>query len=604
MTAPPDAADARPQGANLGDGEDEMKNGSEQYNTGGEVDNQPANDIGPGLLIEHVSMLHRLASAVPGTGNKLVVSGFGQDPDVALSVNNKGETKYPTLKPINLHFEVGDVDGTLKAIETLRSERHRNVYMPLSVYGPDLLPGQKGTEAQVIAMLGLVVDFDDADAHKWEERLPLPPDYVVQTSAGRFQCFYLFNDPVDMGTAKAIAERLKEFTGGDFCSSDMCHVWRVPGCLNWPNRVKVHRYGRGREPQPVEVVVPCGDLLTTVADLDKALPPLSEPVAKVKTKAESLMKDEAEAETTVTEAVRENFDPKHYLDRRSIALYGLLTAPVSADRSAQFYGQVAALVEKHPHLTDGEVALILRQANTDGAWRKYLEPNDRVVQEVNRARANLEMDQSEGLTLMECLEQSWVYVSSWKRFFKPETGDLVDKEGMTDHYADDLDKMASRLLSRKSFRKVLRVDYLPGEPQIVGEVLNQWRPSGLEPVPGDVSLFTRHMELLVPVEWERNHLLDCCAFILQFPGRKLRQAVLIQGRQRVGTHVRGGPVSGSLEHHHHRARLCSVQPDPPAEGQSVALLVTGRFKCTEERCLRKMKNPGKHEVCQGFRWSE
>jgi hypothetical protein len=69
--------------------------------------------------------------------------------------------------------------------------------------------------------------------------LPIPPNYVLETSAGRFQAFYLFDKPEELKVVKPIAERLKAFARCDHGTSDISHVWRVPGALNWPNAKKV-----------------------------------------------------------------------------------------------------------------------------------------------------------------------------------------------------------------------------------------------------------------------------------------------------------------------------------------------------------------------------
>jgi hypothetical protein len=130
---------------------------------------------------------------------------------------------------------------------------HYNLYMPLAIHGPDVRSGAKGFERDVIACLGLVADFDDPDAARWAERLPLPPNYVLETSAGRFQAFYLFDKPEPLEAAKPVAERLKAFAGCDHGTSDISHVWRVPGALNWPNAKKVAE-GRSPDPQLVHVV--------------------------------------------------------------------------------------------------------------------------------------------------------------------------------------------------------------------------------------------------------------------------------------------------------------------------------------------------------------
>ena len=67
--------------------------------------------------------------------------------------------------------------------------------MPLAVFRSDLASGGKGLERDIIACLGIVADFDDPDAAKWPERLPIPPNYVLETSASRFQASYLFDKP-------------------------------------------------------------------------------------------------------------------------------------------------------------------------------------------------------------------------------------------------------------------------------------------------------------------------------------------------------------------------------------------------------------------------
>lgn len=107
------------------------------------------------------------------------------------------------------HITGGDVDGMVRAIAAICSRPHYNAYLALAVFREDLPTGKKGSEGDILAVLGLVADFDDADAPRWAVRLPLPPNYVLETSAGRFQAFHFFSIPQRPGDAKPIAERLK-----------------------------------------------------------------------------------------------------------------------------------------------------------------------------------------------------------------------------------------------------------------------------------------------------------------------------------------------------------------------------------------------------------
>jgi hypothetical protein len=165
-------------------------------------------------------MLHTLAAPLAGQG-KLIVASFGEDPAT-------GDKPPPKIE----HVAIGDVDGMVAAIRRLAREPHRNVYASLAVMRPDLPDGKKGFEADVVAVLGLVPDFDDADAADYGRRLPVTAPYVLETSAGRFQTFLPFDRPASMVEAKAVAEALKTATRCDHGTADMSHVWRVPGTLN------------------------------------------------------------------------------------------------------------------------------------------------------------------------------------------------------------------------------------------------------------------------------------------------------------------------------------------------------------------------------------
>ncbi|CAK0750267.1 regulatory protein RepA [Azospirillaceae bacterium] len=193
----------------------------------------------------YVERLHLLASPYKGKG-KLVTAGFGQKPDGS------------DLKPCIQHFEIGDVEGMVSHITALSAEPHRNVYMPLAVFRHDLPAGKKGSESDIVAVLGMVADFDDARAAAYNDRLPLPPDMVLETSAGRYQAFFLFDKPLAPEEAKRLACSLQAHCACDLGTKDISHVWRIPGTLNWPNAKKLAE-GRAPEPQLVSVVVEAGE---------------------------------------------------------------------------------------------------------------------------------------------------------------------------------------------------------------------------------------------------------------------------------------------------------------------------------------------------------
>ena len=155
----------------------------------------------------------------------MVITSFGENPD---EIDPKTEKPGKHLRPKVFHAAIGDVKASLEGVAQVMERPHYNVYMPLAVFRPDINPWSKGFERDVVASLAIVLDFDDANAGQWAERVPLPPDYVIQSSAGRYQVIYLFDKPEPPDVVKEVAKRLKAFARCDHGTSDISHVWRVP----------------------------------------------------------------------------------------------------------------------------------------------------------------------------------------------------------------------------------------------------------------------------------------------------------------------------------------------------------------------------------------
>lgn len=184
----------------------------------------------------HCEMLHHLAAGIDGV---LVVSTYHANPT--------GDSDTPGIVT---HHSIGDVDGMVDAVMAHASTPSVNVFSGLQVMRRGLQRGKRGTEADIVALLGLVVDLD-ADTGK-AGGMPIDPNMVLETSPGNYQPFVLFDRALSPAEAKPLAAAMKRATESDHGTADVCHVWRVPGTLNWPNRKKLER---GRSPDPVAVTV-------------------------------------------------------------------------------------------------------------------------------------------------------------------------------------------------------------------------------------------------------------------------------------------------------------------------------------------------------------
>lgn len=204
--------------------------------------------------------LKMISDAAIRTGKEgcLVITAFGQNSDTGKD-----------LLPLVRQFRPQNIDGMVSFIIE-NAHPHRNFYTNLCLMRSDLKRSSRGAFKDIVAVLGLVCDFDDANAADHRKRVPLPADYVLETSDGRFQAFYIFNDAVSGETVKPVAQSLKGYSGCDDGTGDPVHVWRIPGCPNWPNKTKADN-GRPREPQMVKVVKPWSGTLTSLESLETAM---------------------------------------------------------------------------------------------------------------------------------------------------------------------------------------------------------------------------------------------------------------------------------------------------------------------------------------------
>jgi hypothetical protein len=221
------------------------------------------------LIRTHCEMLHSLAADIDGV---LVISAFLANP--------LGEKDAPGAVS---HCRVGDVDGTVEAVMAHAQTPNANVFAGLQVMRKGLARGSRGLESDIVAVLGLVADMDGDTG--MVGTLPVDADFVLETSPGNAQPFILFDRPLPPSEAKTLALSVKRATGSDHGTGDVAHVWRIPGCLNWPNRKKLER-GRPPEPAAVTVTQPWDGSLTCVEDLRTALEPWAS--ASVSTSAVSL----------------------------------------------------------------------------------------------------------------------------------------------------------------------------------------------------------------------------------------------------------------------------------------------------------------------------
>lgn len=138
------------------------------------------------------------------------------------------------------------------------------------------------------------------------------------------------------------------------------------------------------------------------------------------------------------------------------------------------------------------------------------------------------------------LWSKWVYCAQLHCFIRLEDRKLLAPRGfdtLYQHAVGGNQTPTRAVASAKSFvRKVLRTTFEPGRAEFLngGEELNLWTPSTVKPAAGDISVYTAHLERLLPNVTERGHLESWLAWVLRNPTLKPNFAPIIQGEPGCG----------------------------------------------------------------------
>jgi hypothetical protein len=159
------------------------------------------------------------------------------------------DAKTEKAKP--QRFATKNTDGM--AAEGVACAATANIYFSTALLKKSLGVGARGTKEDIVVVLALPIDDDPDDGKPAVLPPGITPTLEVTTSRvprlNRHHHF-VFDRPLGLAEAEDLAELLHRKCGGDHGTGDVDHVWRLPGTLNYPNKVKLKR-GRPKEPQAV-----------------------------------------------------------------------------------------------------------------------------------------------------------------------------------------------------------------------------------------------------------------------------------------------------------------------------------------------------------------
>jgi hypothetical protein len=227
---------------------------------------KPAVDPTPDL--SHVRpLIDRLVQVASNSiDGKFVVAGLGEDPGTDLRL-------VPEFVHVsNRLSRDAKREALLEAIKRIAQRPGANAYLMPALARADLPDGTKPTEKDIIGVLAVVSDFDaKQEPATRHARLPTDPHAEVETSTGNFQTWIFFDRPYAAADVKPVLVALAAKTGDDCKSVE--HLFRVPGCLNWPNKRKREKLARSAIPERATLAVVPEDWHTgnTLAELTAAM---------------------------------------------------------------------------------------------------------------------------------------------------------------------------------------------------------------------------------------------------------------------------------------------------------------------------------------------
>lgn len=142
--------------------------------------------------------------------------------------------------------------------------------------------------------------------------------------------------------------------------------------------------------------------------------------------------------------------------------------------------------------------------------------------------------------------KDYVFVAKLNKFYHLQSGDVLSVNAVERLHQDDVggrEAISEGLLEGETaVERVHAFEFAPGRARLIEQegrrLLNLWTPSNLQPIEGDVQLFLDHLALIFDGNNEATrYFLNFLAHLAQHPGRKIRAAIVITGRQGTGKSV-------------------------------------------------------------------
>jgi hypothetical protein len=151
--------------------------------------------------------------------------------------------KAPDRDLMPVRYEITDASVIEKITHDamVASDAGLNVYIEGRLVKRGVRGKKRGELRDTACVFALCVDSDVDNNMAWAPPIGLRPTLAVETSPNNHQFWFFFDKALPPVRAQRLGEGLRQAIGCDTDTGNPTQPYRLPGTVNYPNRVKVAR---------------------------------------------------------------------------------------------------------------------------------------------------------------------------------------------------------------------------------------------------------------------------------------------------------------------------------------------------------------------------
>jgi hypothetical protein len=169
----------------------------------------------------------------------LAIKSLGGRPAPGLLQMCRKHPNDSDVVPARYHLGALDLVDRMTHDALVDSEAGHNVYIEGRFVKPGLAGRRRGKLKDTACVFALVADSDADKKMAWIPPAGVRPTLTVETSPNNHQYWFFFDTVLPPVRARRLGEGLRLATGSDHDTGTVTQPYRIPGTVNYPDKVKI-----------------------------------------------------------------------------------------------------------------------------------------------------------------------------------------------------------------------------------------------------------------------------------------------------------------------------------------------------------------------------